>query len=599
MPPANSPLETPNQAANAPSPYLEQFAELASPVPDFAATLTTQAEQDAHDDNVSFLRTPLGSNEDLSAIHRERPRQPFLTTEEFEQIDTESQRRMHRAVARQRRYTPFQLQQLAEHQESTRVTRTAPQQPGYNGWAPGSLYDEEAEPHHGLPSISQLSAEFAGVDHDRYLRGSRHMSNVLEHASDLMSQSTAVPPAGVGQISTSDALAGLTAHQISESSLRTTALLQSVRRHARLSTRSRSQWISDRERIGQENEDRERQSSARLYRPPNVIPFNSQHQQQVQQRELRNRVDGYRQCYLENPSGTPHGASRWLEEAIKYLERLRFCTSYQESLSSAAAGGFLPDEFFSHNQEDFILDTTTIDPPPESSWLKVGGVFSGSQHAAGGPTKPLVHVYGHPPPSRAQSSNRESTQTSRGTWITNAASRTSEGDERWPVKVTIHSIDYSSMTLSGTMEAFNVPDKSSPSNESSITTFLEGEIVDFNTHTLETKSFKADARVDGTYWRKLEPFKRLTDDEIARNIVSREWLNEELAKSWILMRWKEKCFVTPSDAQSGLTISGFYYVCLRREDGYVEGLYYDPHSTPFQHLSLTPEKRMFPAYSFQ
>lgn len=61
----------------------------------------------------------------------------------------------------------------------------------------------------------------------------------------------------------------------------------------------------------------------------------------------------------------------------------------------------------------------------------------------------------------------------------------------------------------------------------------------------------------------------------------------------------EKCFVTPSDAQSGLTISGFYYVCLRREDGYVEGLYYDPHSTPFQHLSLTPEKRMFPAYSFQ
>lgn len=60
----------------------------------------------------------------------------------------------------------------------------------------------------------------------------------------------------------------------------------------------------------------------------------------------------------------------------------------------------------------------------------------------------------------------------------------------------------------------------------------------------------------------------------------------------------EKCFVTPSDAQSGLTISGFYYVSMRREDGHIEGLYYDPLSSPYQHLSLSPEKRMFPTYSF-
>ena len=536
----------------------------------------------------------------MSDIRRERPRQPFLTAEEFDQIDAVIQRRMHRAVARQRRYTPFQLQQLADHHETVEGTRTPAQQPGYNGWAPGSLDNEQAVSRDDLPSISQLSEEFAGGDHEQYLRASRHTASILEQQSE--------------------ALAGLTTHQSSESSLRTTALLQSVRRHPRFSARSRSQLILDRERVGQENEERERQSSARLYRPPNAIPFNSQHQQQLQQRELRARVDAYRQRYLENPSGSPLGASRWLEEAIKYLERLRFCNSYQESLSSAAAGGFMPEEFFSHNHDDFILDTTTIDPPPESSWLKVGGVFSGSQHAAGGYTKPPVHAYAHPSHARTQSSNRESVQTSRGTWITNAASRASEGDERWPVKVTIHSINYHSMTLSGTMEAFNVPDKSSPTNESSITTFLEGEIIDFNTYTLETKSFKADARVDGTYWRKLEPFKRLTEDEIVRNLVSRKWLSEELAKSWILMRWKgqpldrsgqsaiyeslltygpEKCFVTPSDAQSGLTISGFYYVSLRREDGHVEGLYYDPSSTPYQHLSLTPEKRMFPTYSFR
>lgn len=61
----------------------------------------------------------------------------------------------------------------------------------------------------------------------------------------------------------------------------------------------------------------------------------------------------------------------------------------------------------------------------------------------------------------------------------------------------------------------------------------------------------------------------------------------------------EKCFVDPSDAESALTISGFYYVSLRRSDGHIEGLYYDPSSTPFQHLTLDPEgRKCFPAYQF-
>ena len=92
--------------------------------------------------------------------------------------------------------------------------------------------------------------------------------------------------------------------------------------------------------------------------------------------------------------------------------------------------------------------------------------------------------------------------------------------EEWPVKVSIHGVDYSNMTLTGTMEASNVPDKSSPSHESSITTYLEGEIIDFNHNSLETKTFNANARVDGTYWRKLEPFKHLSDESIVKNLLS-------------------------------------------------------------------------------
>jgi hypothetical protein len=61
----------------------------------------------------------------------------------------------------------------------------------------------------------------------------------------------------------------------------------------------------------------------------------------------------------------------------------------------------------------------------------------------------------------------------------------------------------------------------------------------------------------------------------------------------------EKCFITPSEHRSGLTISGFYYVSLRRDNGQIEGLYYDPSSSPYQHLTLTPEKRGFPVYEFR
>jgi hypothetical protein len=68
-----------------------------------------------------------------------------------------------------------------------------------------------------------------------------------------------------------------------------------------------------------------------------------------------------------------------------------------------------------------------------------------------------------------------------------------------------------------------------------------------------------------------------------------------------LLTYLERCFVTPTDARQGLTISGFYYISLRREDGHIEGLYYDPGSSPYQQLSLKPQtpKMMRPSYGFR
>lgn len=180
----------------------------------------------------------------------------------------------------------------------------------------------------------------------------------------------------------------------------------------------------------------------------------------------------------------------------------------------------------------------------------IGAVFSGSQHAASssapagyrGYPSSVTQISSHvpqlfrnavPDPSRVARPIQVSEPSS-----SDIPHRRSDGDERWPVKVTIHSVDHDSMTLSGTMEAFNVPDKTSPTRESSISTFLEGEILDFKRYTLETKSFKANAHVDGTYWRQLAPFRDLPEEELVKALVSKKWLTEELSKKWILMRWK-------------------------------------------------------------
>ena len=267
-------------------------------------------------------------------------------------------------------------------------------------------------------------------------------------------------------------------------------------------------------------------------------------------------------------------------------------------------------------------------------------------------------------------------------------------------KVTIHSIDYTTMTLSATMEAYNVPSHPhshqsllssstlpptsnststttttftplpNPSTStsvanttntipspytrtSSITTYLEGEIIDFNTHTLLTESFNSTPATDAMYWRKLAVFQGMSDDEVVRCLASRAWFENVLCREWVLMRWKERCFVkalrdevqsgggeqrgeerwegsragsathgsngggngagnTTTGTQTasnriqeveegcGLTISGFYYVCLRRSDGRVEGLYYDPQSSPYQCLELESVRgRWFPKWGFR
>jgi hypothetical protein len=517
----------------------------------------------------------------------------------------------------------------------------------------------------------------------------------------------------------------------SSESLRSAAILQSVRRHPRFSARTRDyiqRYSADRDsgnRSPHNSDLRERYSpsetSRRMAEQAAAMQRIAERRTSLDiareqaAREDRANDDAHassRRQYAPRipfPGGPPKSMSvpsPMLEQTVKYLSRIRYSNTLDDSLNYAIDAGFLGKEHFTEDQEDFLVDPSSITPPAETSWLAPGAVLSGCQHAtttttstittavtgagAGTSTSTSTTLYrfrnndtmtstlfdpaNRPWLSHSYSSPRSRDSQTPGPEVVNSYA---PQQDRWPVKVTMHSVDWERMSLSATMEAYNVPSHphqhqsilghstegtSQFTRTSSITTYLEGEILDFNTHTLLTESFKSSASNDATYWRKLPPFQMLSDDDMVRKLTSRRWFDEVLSKEWILMRWKERCFVkslnrstadpgqsahstsTPSfaghgdadlhdsffspgrdnghaesasthywgtgggdaeqgsfdDSGCGLTISGFYYVCLRRSDGQLEGLYYDPQSSPYQCLKLKSVRGgVFPAWGFR
>lgn len=628
-----TPPEVPSVTAS--SPYLDQLAQLASPVPNLAATLSTQIEHEADEENVSFLRTrlptpppPLDESESYYPIASRSSRSTYMsesstppplrdarTGQVISRTDSESQRRMRRAVAAARQAYQSLDDNDAEPSYASRVSRQS--YPSYSGWAPGSS-DDESDSQSVLPGGSQSSAQLYNEwsSRMRELRSARSTRGDLSRLLDQVSET----------------------HSELEAYLRPS---QERRLAPQAAPRSRAhlplpQYLLDRERNAPNNDESDR-SSPRGNNDADTLRLEQRRRQQLliemQARAMRAPTESHRQRYMEGACSA--GVSKSLEQTIRYLGCIRTCSTEEEQIDAAKDAGLLRQEY-AHDWQDFFFHPLTIQPPYESSWFSMGSIFAGTQRAAGASCLTLPHVATRYPSGSDSVSRRRAraermlqedastsyTATSRSrAHPTPAVNLPSISDavptgEEWPVKVAIHGVDYSNMTLTGTMEASNVPDKSSPSHESSITTYLEGEIIDFNHFTLETKSFNANARIDATYWRKLEPFKHLSDEQMVKNILSRRWLSEDLMSNYVLMRWKgrqtrrqcmlnqaqlssEKCFVKPSDAQSSLTISGFYYVSLKRDNGHVEGLYYDPSSTPYQHLSLSAEsKRTFPTYTF-
>jgi hypothetical protein len=643
----------------------------------FLSSALRELESPVHEDVLNLAST-LGTHRDAreQSPDREQVRAEYLRREREVQGRLDRSREHLRLLERQRDETEHRdrlrrvmsrLSRLDDSSAAAYGDRT-PSANNLYDWSPATEADDEELDH----ILDELRREQPNT-HPEILRvlGRSQLESERERRS--ISARLSSERAGTGS---------------GGESLRSTAILQSVRRHPRFSARTR-------EYLSRYNTDRERDSSSR---PSQVSESQARYMSgsareialqrlaasedrasslDRERREMLSRADSYRRNYLDHRTSTPPTVSPLLEQTVKYLSRIRHAETIGASLSYAREAGFLSKDRFCMQWTDFLTDTTTIPPPAETSWLAPGAVLSGCQHAtsvaaATAPgttnqfsiydpsgTSSLSHLA---PPNRPWLANSYSTSRSRSSQLPpefTPAAPTPQTD-RWPVKVTIHEVDWASMTLSATMEAYNVPSHPHPHSSllhepsqqytrtSSITTYLEGEILDFNAHTLLTESFKSSPANDATYWRKLPPFADLSDEDVVKSLTSRKWL-QGIGRDWVLMRWKERCFVKPlnnsasnpvpepnsaystththssreshhqpsnpyslrtnhlpseiprfptqmneadnehatfDDSGCGLTISGFYYTCLNRGDGSVKGLYFDPQSSPYQCLEL-------------
>ncbi|KAF2433201.1 hypothetical protein EJ08DRAFT_731896 [Tothia fuscella] len=647
---------------------LRQIDDIA--VTDLAATLTNPGEDDVDEDNITFLRTPVdpqdewrAQNADTFQEHRNRIH-TMSRAADLGRDDRQRRERLQRVLQR--------LNRLHDPAYGDRV-------PSHNSlydWSPASEgEDEELE----LENISQDIRATHPNTHPEVLRVLAQ-TQLEERRSGRQSSSRF-----------------LTNSSSQNDSLRSAAILQAVRRHPRFSARSREymqRFVMDRaDRWSLEGdeesstgwpEENTRPIVALPPVPPRDPPSSGPYHSTSNLSSTSSSRPHMRRSQLQDPTcnTTTDPSTEWLGQTITYLAKLRNCETYEDSLGHAVDARFVTKEFFSDKHDDFVDGINSIPPTFETSLLAPGTVLEGQQRA-----NPDIASHNSTlsrsqdwrwessnPSSREHSSNLglDGSTSARDSNVPPHAQRARRPitdkyytPDSWPVRVTIHAVDYEKMTIAATMEAYDVPShppdlistiplvlESSASRpptiishdipkKKSITTYLEGEIIDFRTHTLLTESFASTPVNDATYWRKLEPFRHLTTDQIVRSLVSKTF-HAELSKSYILMRWKERCFVrdgrdakgshrnnsedaTPPERNSsmiangsrvdgadwydsaemadgcGLTISGFYYVCLRRGDGGVEGLYCDPHSSPYQHLTLERQQKFsqFPAWSFK
>lgn len=186
--------------------------------------------------------------------------------------------------------------------------------------------------------------------------------------------------------------------------------------------------------------------------------------------------------------------------------------------------------------------------------------------------------------------------------------------EWWDVHVVIQTVDMSRGQVTGMMTAINVPRM-----PTTVETFWEGEIIDFVNYLPLTAKWQATGSDDAQHWSLFDSVKNDPQAFLRqwpRSLCGRRM--PRVLEDCIFMRWKEREFVNVHPSETGLTIEGFYYVCMCRTTGRIEGklaysyyitpnryivklidailmlligVYFDPMTPPYQCLCLNVENR--------
>ena len=567
---------------------LEQ-AYISSPVPNLAATLTTQAEEDTHEENLSFLRRQPSPSRDPSLTRSERAylgRASYTPEDHTRRLDRENRRRLIRSADMIRRL-PVVLQGEDDGQRRPNYTNRNPNRQSLYDWAPGSD-DEDAESMlNSLRDLGHLNESRENLPRYAQSRWSNWRAGTGAGRSERPNFRNTPQPRD--EPSGSITLRSWTdEHPDRRPQDPNLSLHQSLERHRRRAyARSQLQmYVADPDRVNaaRENESAPREAtSTRLHRserPSNLYSLTS---------HRATRADlcaAYRQMIVESPSLS------CFRDSISYLSRLRHCRNEQEVGELAKTLGIISEL----ENSDCPSLSPPSGPPASSSWLAPGAVWCGRQlssHDSGtGTAASILHqrdrlerlarshgsldsgvrrllVPDRRNPLAQSRLNLSNALDALSVDSVNAASNSSSyvpsHPDHWPVRVTLHTVDLENSTLTGTMEAYNIPDKSSPHYESSMKSFFEGEIIDFCRHDLETENYDSGIESDTLYWRELGPFKQLKDEELSTRILDKKWLHkcglncEERQQSksgrrgagtggkedgnddgWVLMRWKGK-----------------------------------------------------------
>lgn len=350
-------------------------------------------------------------------------------------------------------------------------------------------------------------------------------------------------------------------------------LFQRARQESPSATERMLRYVMDRERSGlSEEEERargsgwlspganrssnEQQRSGTSAREPWPLPpaddlraRTLQERAEAMQRRYATESAPSRHSRISTPPIPPYSvssSSKFLENALKYLDQLRSCINYEDALSAAIDHGLATKEFFADKHDDFVMDLSEMDTVAVSSWLQPGSRYEGHQHATSSnaglvqtrQASSFTHSteqinphyrnqgatttgsgFDHPP-----GSTRVQPFDATRPWLSQhlppmwsalsplAIKSSDSSHDHWPVRVNIHHIDTEKMLLQGTMEAYDVPQHSpnlsllhstadrpkAGKKNAPITTYLEGHIIDLVTHSFLTPT-AADSKRQGPH----------------------------------------------------------------------------------------------------